>query len=154
PNMLRRKLFDPSTLDPKRDNKAQPIIYDQSLGQEFQYAGVMNQFFAALTVINITKDEPPKQRPIAQVAPQYVADEEGDRWTNKKLMGQVSVNLTSRPLKLEKGKSTTHSYLLYAGPAKVILLDYEKDVRRTLADHYAYDLHLNTLTDYYSDNWL
>src|SRR5262249_32347851 len=35
-----------------------------------------------------------------------------------------------------------------------ILLDYEKDVRRDLADHYAYALHLNTLTDYPSDNWL
>src|SRR5262249_24099394 len=58
------------------------------------------------------------------------------------------------PVKLDKKNAETHSYLLYAGPVKVILLDYKKGVRHGLADYYASSLHLNTLTDYPSDNWM
>src|SRR5262249_16350702 len=104
--------------------------------------------------LNFPKDAPRQSRPIAQVTPEYLGDEPYDKWTNKKLMGKITVNLTSRPVKLEKGAGETHSYLLYAGPVKAMLLGYEKGVAPGLADHYAYDLHLNTLTDYPSDNWM
>ena len=155
PNTPRRYLYDPAAIDPNRNNKAPPLIFsDPSQPQEMQYAGVMNQFFAALTVANFTREEGPKVRPIAQATSEYLGDEPSDRWTRKQLAGKITVNLTSRPVKLDKGNAETHSYLLYAGPVKVILLDYEKDVRRGLADHYAYALHLSTLTDYPSDNWL
>jgi YidC/Oxa1 family membrane protein insertase len=155
PYNLRRYLFDPNAVDPNRGNKAPPLLFsDPGNPQEMQYAGVMNQFFAALTVANFAKEDGAKARPIAQATPQYLGDEPVDQWTRKAYTGKVTVNLTSRPAKLDKKNAETHSYLLYAGPVKVILLGYEKAVRGGLADHYASSLHLNTLTDYPSDNWM
>jgi YidC/Oxa1 family membrane protein insertase len=52
---------------------------------------------------------------------------------------------------------TTHSFLLYHGPAKVRLLHQfggEKAVDGDLVDRYENKLHLNTLTDYHWNNWI
>jgi YidC/Oxa1 family membrane protein insertase len=68
----------------------------------------------------------------------------------------VTVRVNTERLSLLPGEAVVHNYLLYNGPVKVRLLGQftgAKAVNASLVNRYENDLHLNTLTDYHSDNW-
>jgi YidC/Oxa1 family membrane protein insertase len=64
----------------------------------------------------------------------------------------IAVRVVTEPIQLDKpGDEVTHRYLLYNGPIKVRLLGQfsgAASVDDKLREHYEYDLHLDTLTDY------
>jgi YidC/Oxa1 family membrane protein insertase len=69
----------------------------------------------------------------------------------------ITVRVSSEVISLSPGDKVKHQFMLYHGPVKVALLAQftgEKEVPAELVDRYAETLHLRTLTDYRSDNWL
>lgn len=111
----------------------------------FLYGGVMIQFFASLAVV----DHKPGELPPALIdkvhaefsgndydAPPFYADRQG----------RIATRMISSPVTLEKGQTLSHKYLLYAGPTKTLLFDYEEGAEG-LAQRYGEELHLNQLTD-------
>jgi YidC/Oxa1 family membrane protein insertase len=78
------------------------------------------------------------------------------RIVHKPFLDDITVRLNSQVIQLKPGKPTAHDFLLYYGPVKVRLLSQftgAKRVNPELVAKYESDLHLNTLTDYHSDNW-
>jgi YidC/Oxa1 family membrane protein insertase len=76
----------------------------------------------------------------------------GSGSTHKPFLDDISVSVNSEKIALGPGKSQTHSFLFYNGPAKVRLLFQfrgEKAVSSELVTRYETTLHLNTLTDYH-----
>jgi YidC/Oxa1 family membrane protein insertase len=68
-------------------------------------------------------------------------------------LDDITVRVVSKVLDMEPGKNVVHKFLLYHGPSKVRLLaDFHgnKAVAPELVERYAYELHLETLTDYRS----
>jgi YidC/Oxa1 family membrane protein insertase len=68
----------------------------------------------------------------------------------------VTVRVATEPIELKPGGEVVHKYLLYNGPVKTMLLSQMggvEAVRPELVNHYLYDLNLDTLTDYQSNNW-
>jgi YidC/Oxa1 family membrane protein insertase len=106
----------------------------------------MIQFFASLAVV----DHPGKESPpniIDKVFSEFVGDDPDAPPRYAPLQGRITTRLISTKLSLEKDKPVTHKYLLYAGPAKTLLLKYENGVAPTLAQRYGKELHLDQLTD-------
>src|SRR5262249_53603157 len=75
--------------------------------------------------------------------------------TPKPFLDDITVRVNSQVLELKPGDKVVHNYLLYNGPLKAALLAQfrgDRAVDPDLVDRYAYRLHLNTLTDYRSNN--
>jgi YidC/Oxa1 family membrane protein insertase len=69
----------------------------------------------------------------------------------------ITVRVNSEVESLYPGDIVKHQFLLYHGPVKAALLKQfrdEKEVDPDLVTRYTDTLHLNTLTDYHSDNWI
>ncbi|HZZ81141.1 MAG TPA: membrane protein insertase YidC [Gemmataceae bacterium] len=69
----------------------------------------------------------------------------------------ITMRVNSEIFSLYPGDKAVHHYMLYHGPVKVALLSQfkgDKAVPDELVNRYADDLHLATLTDYPSDNFL
>ena len=138
-----------------KDNKVTlPGLTGPDSSEELQFAGVMVQYFSALAVV----DGPANTHGyIEKVSPEFLGDDPPAvvRGTevppNPKLQGKVTCTLESRPIEIASGQPVEHRYLLYTGPNKVRLLNYEKGVAEGLVDRYQSELHLNTLTDYPSN---
>lgn len=117
--------------------------------KRLQYAGIVNQFFASVIVVD---DEQDKKDFLDWARPTLVnLDEPRDQhrpWLDNIVQRAVSV-----PLELKPGASVTHKYLLYNGPVKVRLLGHLKGARAVpaeLVERYLETLQLKTLTDYQS----
>ena len=68
----------------------------------------------------------------------------------------LTVRVNSEPIELKTNFPVAHQFLLYHGPVKTRLLGQfrgDQSVPAELVDRYTDTLHLNTLTDYASDNW-
>jgi YidC/Oxa1 family membrane protein insertase len=111
------------------------------------YAGVMLQYFAALIVVD---RQPDQDQPSLIESIQYenLGDDKDAAPFQAATQGRVSFRLVAKPFKVEPKQAVTHKYLLYAGPTKPLLLNYEKDTEPGLADKYISLYHLNTMTDY------
>jgi YidC/Oxa1 family membrane protein insertase len=71
------------------------------------------------------------------------------------MMDDVTVRVNSEAFSLLPGESVEHRFMLYHGPVKTRLLAQfrgDEAVEDKVVDRYTYALHLNTLTDYRSDN--
>jgi YidC/Oxa1 family membrane protein insertase len=112
--------------------------------QELQFAGTTAQYFAALVVV---AEDPSKAHYIDSVVPEYYGPDAEFPPAAEKLMGKIGPTLISRPMPSVPGKVIEHKFLLYTGPSKVRLLNYETGVAAGLPDRYEHDLHLNLLTD-------
>jgi len=123
---------------------AQPVDPYGSTPQALQYAGVLLQYFAALTIV---AGDPTQNRWIEQVVPEGTGPNPTSD-SRSQYAAPVSVRLVAHPLRVPPGHSASHTYLLYAGPAKVRLLHYEGGVPDELVDQYEHFYHLNNLTDY------
>ncbi len=146
PRVATRKLDDPKTIDPHRDNKALPHLFNDPKNDSImQYSGLMTQYFASL-VIAQTADQQPPARYVDRVIPYYVHDDPDATERQKAIQGNIGVKLISRPIKPELGKTVTHQYQLFAGPSKVLLFNYEPNTQPGLDDFYK-KRHLNLLTD-------
>ncbi len=69
----------------------------------------------------------------------------------------ITVRVNSEVANLSAGDVVKHQFLLYHGPVKAALLGQftgDMEVPPELVDRYTGTLHLNTLTDYASDNWV
>ncbi|HMO36056.1 MAG TPA: membrane protein insertase YidC, partial [Gemmatales bacterium] len=110
------------------------------------YGGVMIQFFASLAVVDHAPGELPPPL-IDKVLAQYTGPDGDAPSFYADRQGRMTTRLISTPVQLEKGQPITHKYLLYAGPSKSLLLDYEEGTAPGLAKKYGEDLHLNQLTD-------
>jgi hypothetical protein len=76
---------------------------------------------------------------------------------SRPFLNDITVRVNSELIDLKPGETRVHKFLLYQGPVKVSLLGYfrgDESVDPDLVDRYADTLHLRTLTDYHSDNWL
>jgi YidC/Oxa1 family membrane protein insertase len=81
----------------------------------------------------------------------------GELTPTQPFLDDITVRVISTPIKLEPNGSVVHKYLLYNGPIKVRLLGQfrgDKAVDPVLVTRYEDTLHLNTLTDYHSPNWI
>jgi YidC/Oxa1 family membrane protein insertase len=111
-----------------------------------QYAGVANQYFASMIVVS---DQQPNKGFIREAQPFVVSSPDPKR----PYLDDISVKVVTAPVELKPGESVTNKYLLYNGPAKVMLLGDAgregKPVSPELLDRYLSKLHLNTLTDYH-----
>jgi len=77
--------------------------------------------------------------------------------TPKPQFDDMTVRVNSSEVALVPGEVVRHQFLLYHGPVKSALLAQfsgEKEVPAETVDRYTLTLHLNTLTDYHSDNAL
>lgn len=119
---------------------------DPNNKQVFLYGGVMIQFFASLAVVDYPAGTSPPSL-IEKVLAEYVGPDPDAPEFYKERQGRMTTKLISSPVILEKGQPVTHQYLLYAGPSKTLLLDYEKDTKPGLAVRYGEELHMNQLTD-------
>jgi YidC/Oxa1 family membrane protein insertase len=75
--------------------------------------------------------------------------------TPKPFFDDITVRVNSVKFEVKPGSPRVDEFLLYFGPVKVLLLGMfsgEDAVSGKLVDYYKNDLHLNTLTDYHSDN--
>jgi YidC/Oxa1 family membrane protein insertase len=69
----------------------------------------------------------------------------------------LTVRVNSAVVTVAAGDKVSHNFLLYHGPVKTKLLGQNiagSKVAPELVDKYTYQLHLNTLTDYSSANWI
>jgi YidC/Oxa1 family membrane protein insertase len=111
-----------------------------------QYAGVANQYFASVIVVD---NEQPNKAFLREAEP-FVVDRP-DR--KRPYWDDISVKTTTVPVELKPGEKVVNKYLLYNGPAKVMLLGdggrQGQPISPELLDRYLSKLHLNTLTDYH-----
>lgn len=112
----------------------------------FLYGGVMIQFFASLAVVDHKVGELPPAL-IDKVIAEYSGPDTDAPSFYAERQGRIATRLISSPVVLEKGQPLTHKYLLYAGPTKSLLLNYEDGAGAELAKRYGEELHLNQLTD-------
>jgi YidC/Oxa1 family membrane protein insertase len=140
-------LRDPQSI---RDQPSAAIQFGQPFSRELQYAGVMVQYFASLIVVN---GDPNQLKTVERITPEFLGADENYPPRAEKLQGRVSVNVGGR-VRPAGDAPVEHRYLLYAGPAKVFLLNYEPGVRPELADHYGKTLHMDLLTDAPYFSWL
>ena len=88
--------------------------------------------------------------------PEYAHQLLDDAQTQPLWEDDVTVRVATEPIELKPGGEVVHKYLLYNGPVKTMLLSQMggvEAVRPELVNHYLYDLNLDTLTDYQSNNW-
>ena len=116
------------------------------------YAGVMLSYFSALIVVDRTPGQEPPAL-IDQVQYEDLGNDKEAAPFQAAAQGRVSLRLASRPFKIDPKQPVTHKYLLYAGPTKPLLLNYEPDTEEGLADKYIGVYHLNTQTDYPWFGW-
>jgi YidC/Oxa1 family membrane protein insertase len=143
--------------DPHRDFQDSRTVSAVGAGQEIlstperrlQYAGVVNQFFASVVVVD---DRQEKRDFLARARPTLVSEDQ-IRHPNQGWLDDIVVRAVSAPLALPAGgEPVEHKYLLYNGPVKVRLLHHlqgERSVPTELVDRYEQTLHLRTLTDYH-----
>lgn len=145
-----REMRDPQVINPAGINKPNPPSFvDGNDPRDLQFAGVMTQYFAAAIVVN---GEPAQRRYVEKITPVYLGDDPDYPPGASKIQGRVSIDVSSRPARIETGKAVQHEYLLYTGPAKIALLGYEKGIDPSLVTFYGEKLHLATFTDYHWDN--
>jgi YidC/Oxa1 family membrane protein insertase len=75
--------------------------------------------------------------------------------TLKPQFDDITVRVNSDEVRLFPGQTVKHQFLLYHGPVKAALLSQfsgEKEVPPETVNRYTDTLHLNTMTDYHSDN--
>ncbi|MER3415548.1 MAG: hypothetical protein C4297_04955 [Gemmataceae bacterium] len=142
---LRRVSYDPQQL--RGGALTVELTADQ---QSVQYAGVLVQYFAALVAVDSAATEQPV---FARVIAEYLEDDAQYRPDKKKLMGHVAPRLVSLPIELPAQGHIEHRLLLYAGPAKVRLLRYDRTVSNDAVERYLNVLQFNTLTDYPYFSW-
>jgi YidC/Oxa1 family membrane protein insertase len=88
--------------------------------------------------------------------PEYAHKLLDDAQTQPLWEDDVTVRVATEPIELKPGEEVVHKYLLYNGPAKTMLLSQMggvEAVRPELVNRYLYDLNLDTLIDYQSNNW-
>jgi YidC/Oxa1 family membrane protein insertase len=88
--------------------------------------------------------------------PEYAHKLLDDAQTQPLWEDDVTVRVATEPIELKPGGEVVHKYLLYNGPVKTMLLSQMggvEAVRPELVNRYLYDLNLDTLTDYQSNNW-
>jgi YidC/Oxa1 family membrane protein insertase len=112
----------------------------------FLYGGVMIQFFTSLAVIDHKPGELPPAY-IDKVVAEFAGPDTDAPPFYAPRQGRIATRFLSAPVTLEKGQPITHKYLLYAGPTKTLLLDYEDGAKPGLAKTYGEELHLNQLTE-------
>jgi YidC/Oxa1 family membrane protein insertase len=79
----------------------------------------------------------------------------GQAQANRLMFDDITVRVATEPLKLDNGP-VVHKYLLYNGPAKVMLLGQlagDKAVPEETVTRYEKDLRLDTVTDYQSNSF-
>ena len=119
----------------------------------FKYAGVVTQYFASVIAIDDTA-EVKNPWAYARVTTELPFDKVQN--PNLPYFDDITVRVVSDPLDMPAGGKTTHSYIVYNGPAKVRLLKLLKDssgaaaVNPALVDKYHDYLDLRTLTDFRS----
>ena len=77
--------------------------------------------------------------------------------TPRSQFDDITVRVSSEVETLSPGDVVKHQFLLYHGPVKSALLGQftgDMEVPPQLVEEYTDKLHLNTLTDYHSDNWI
>lgn len=127
-------------------------LNDPKSRKVFLFGGVMIQFFASLAVVDHADGEATPYL-IDKVLAEYVGPDADAPEYYKERQGRMTTKLISTPVILDKGQPQSHKYLLYAGPTKTLLLDYEKDVRPGLTKRYSEELHLNQMTDATDVTW-
>ncbi len=88
--------------------------------------------------------------------PEYAHKLLDDAQTQPLWEDDVTVRVATEPIELKPGGEAVQKYLLYNGPVKTMLLSQMggvEAVRPELVNRYLYDLNLDTLTDYQSNNW-
>ena len=88
--------------------------------------------------------------------PEYAHKLLDDAQTQPLWEDDVTVRVATEPIELKPGEEVVHKYLLYNGPAKTMLLSQMggvEAVRPELVNRYLYDLNLDTMIDYQSNNW-
>lgn len=122
------------------------VMSDPKGRQLALYAGVMIQFFASLAVVDHPGSEAPPNL-IEKIYSEYVESDPDAPVRYASIQGRMTMRMISNKITLDKEASATHRYLLFAGPAKSLLLKYETGVRPDLPWRYGEELHLNQLTD-------
>lgn len=152
---LERRIDEAMHLDPARNQNKQvkPHVFnDPKNDRIFQFTGVMNQFFAALMIARngeVTNGMvPAPPRWVDRVIPYYAGEDQDvpAHQVRMKLQGKVGCKLVSLPVKLD-GKPVTHEYLLFTGPCKTLLLDYEPGIAPEAEQFYTQQHHLRMLTE-------
>lgn len=164
-NTIYRVLDTGPGLDPNRDAAGKPpVVHEMNAPNDkrfLQFAGVMVNYFAALVIVDRRPDALPPDV-VASVVPRYAGDDLNAPANMKRLQGKVGLKLVANPVKLTS-QPVTHRYLLYAGPAKVLLLNYESHLGGPQAaptpellqlySNYGSLYHLTALTDYPWYGW-
>lgn len=122
----------------------------------FKYMAIATQYFASGLAIDDTAEGAAKNpwayvRATTEVPLDKVAN------PNTANFDDMTVRAVSDILDLEPNKSTTHSYVIYNGPAKVRLLGLmggDRSVDPALVERYREKLGLQTITDFHSPSWL
>jgi YidC/Oxa1 family membrane protein insertase len=128
------------------------VLTDPAKPTHLVYAGVMLPFFTAAIVVDREQGQDPPGL-IDHVQYEDLGSDKEAQPFQATYQGRVSLRLHSRPFKVEPTKPVKHRYLLYAGPTKPLLLNYEADVEEGLVQKYITVHHLNTLTDYHWFAW-
>jgi YidC/Oxa1 family membrane protein insertase len=126
--------------------------------ERIQYAGIAVQYFASVIVVTdrIFPNDP--NEPVTDMnflawARPTVENEED---STKPQLDDIVMRVVTEPAEIRPGSPVTHKYALYYGPVKVRLLDDKASgsagVSPELVARYIDDFHLNTLTDYRSQN--
>jgi YidC/Oxa1 family membrane protein insertase len=122
----------------------------------FKYMAIATQYFASGLAIDDAAEGAAKN-PWAYVraTTEIPLDKQANQ--NTANFEDTTVRAASDILDLEAGKSVTHSYVIYNGPAKVRLLglmEGDKSVSSELVERYQTKLGLETITDFHSPTWL
>jgi YidC/Oxa1 family membrane protein insertase len=125
-----------------------------------QYGAIAVQYFASVVAVTekVFADDPneqaTKQDFVDWARPRVVGalDKEQPQLTD------IGLEMVSVPFELKEQAPVVNKYLLYYGPVKVRLLGSltgeGRAVPQEVVARYIDQLHLNTLTDYSSPNWL
>jgi YidC/Oxa1 family membrane protein insertase len=117
-----------------------------------RYAGVGNQYFASVIVVD---DQQPPNTPQDFIA-WARATVEGQHNVERPFLDDITARMVSELLTLKPGVPIVHKYLLYNGPVKVRLLghmDGAKAIDRKLVERYETGLGLYSLTDMGRMGW-
>jgi YidC/Oxa1 family membrane protein insertase len=115
-------------------------------GIQIEYAGIAIQYFASLFVV----DNQQTDRNFIERARATVESEPDPK---RPQLDDITMRVVSVPV--APGATVAHKYMLYNGPVKVRLLgQFDRAVAEDLVTRYEDELHLKTLTDYHSPNWI
>jgi YidC/Oxa1 family membrane protein insertase len=124
----------------------------------FKYMAIATQYFASALAIDDKAAEGSAKNPWSYVrATREVPFNKSVDMQRQPFLDDISIRAASETLDLGPGEKTTHSYLIYNGPAKVKLLglmEGDRAVDDTLVKRYTDSCGLKTITDFHSPTWL